>query len=435
MSTETVSASSSSSAPAYTPVTSRAARRRHRNAKLQSDGEEVKVPKIPASEVVGTPEYAEARRARQGRGSTKPSGESKDSKSHGPTERSTATATSAASGSSTSDNSSGHVSGGADGRDDGEFVWLTDVRGGTFKVRKSSIEAAAKDDKGVKSDKGRTPHDARSRQTQRGNGSAWHPITGAYGPWCDDMGRLSYIFDRRGMFTDIYDQYGKDGDVENTMIEPHVSYPERKQILKAKKCFDMREEWLNAFCNTPEVTHFRELVQSSVVDHGILGNPVAEDSDPSNETLLESERASELIPEELNAFMLWTVSEPITTFHPSDKNDLKTGGFVLRDAASGNIIEVWRQGDRNVLLRLHRNTSGDSVAHSTQPISLVNSILYDDGSDPNHEVVDDRKEIFTFLDSDTAIMHEVFHAKTRLQLIEALTKFIAKGWMVIPQSC
>ena len=53
-------------------------------------------------------------------------------------------------------------------------------------------------------------------------------------------------------------------------------------------------------------------------------------------------------------------------------------------------------------------------------------------ADGNVSSTTDRTQIFTYMGGDTKIMHELFRAKTHLEVMGALLGFLSEGWAVIP---
>ena len=228
-----------------------------------------------------------------------------------------------------------------------------------------------------------------SEARERSEAPRWEPITTSYGPWVDDMKRLRYAFDARDHHSAVYAKYGWNSVVPE-LDHRVVRYHQRMEIYKAKTAFLRREEYLTAFQGLPEVIRLQEQAR------GAWMNMAA-----SRATSTSAQEAMESLPLEIVAFRLYAMN--VNPMAP------RTGGFVFYSPNEDAKIFAWREGTREVKLEMEEMDADGNVSSTT-----------------------DRKRIFTYMGADTAIMHEVFHAKSHREVMDAILGFLSEGWAVIP---
>lgn len=244
--------------------------------------------------------------------------------------------------------------------------------------------------KGQGQGQGQGRKEAGDGSSSESRGPRWHEITSEYGEWVDEFARLRHIFDGSGRFESIYNEYGYDSLIP--VLDHHViPYHDRVELYAAKKCYGRREEYLKALAALPEITS----VQNMMYD-------AAAEAWPTEEGLRYAQVISNSLVREMNAFLLYAM-----VVNPDSP---KTGGFSFFHPSTGATVYAWREGTKQVSVEM--KTGGD-----------------------DQKLITDRKEIFKFMGNNTKLMHEMFYARTRRDILSALTGFMCDGWVVIPNCC
>jgi hypothetical protein len=221
----------------------------------------------------------------------------------------------------------------------------------------------------------------------------WPAITSTYGEWVDYFPRLKYIFDSTNKFQSIYEKYGYNS-VRPELDHRTVSYDERIEIYKAKTCFKRREEYLTATNALQDAIEIRKSIVDAAFAEWVHEKSIKEAKDEA--ILKKAQALGDALVQEVNAFLLWSM--PVNAKSPC------SGGFSFFHPESENTVYAWRNGSKEVNLEM---------------------------SDKDEKViVTDKKKIFKFMKHSTKLMHELFYARTRKEVLYALQGFLSDGWIV-----
>lgn len=233
--------------------------------------------------------------------------------------------------------------------------------------------------------------ESKQERTERAR-REWAPITSDYGLWAEDFMRLRYIFDLPGKYTKVYDKYGYDSKVPE-LNHQQVRYHNRLHIYKAKRCYKLREEFLDVLSKTIEVKNAKFLVEVTAA-RTYPGEPKR-----------AKELGDALLQETLSFLLYKAVVNPVMP---------RTGGFSFFNTATGETVFAWRENSKLVSLELE----------------------YVDGT-----FTMDKRIVFQALNKLSTgdvksgqLMTELFYARTVQQVLFTMQKFIDAGWVVIPSS-
>lgn len=226
----------------------------------------------------------------------------------------------------------------------------------------------------------------------------WPTIIDRYGKWVDYFPRLRYIFDKYNSYIDVYEQYGY--NAQEPELDRRTSYEVRTNIRKAKRCFANRAEYLRAFESLKEFVEVKELMYNALTENNLFDVEYAESM-------------CERLAIEINSFLLYDFDV---------KGSGEKSGFCLYDPHSSNTIYVWRLGIKHVEVEMKKSAVDEKSADKKMTVTRIS----------------DKSEIFDFLKETSATgikdIHDLFHVRSRGELLNCLKGYLLDGWIVYPYS-